>query len=393
VDDPDRSRLDNRAQAIHRRVLKLDSHVDVLIRGETSAPLPRSDLDKLRRGGIDVIALAVAVGPGPRSPEGVAAARASAHAKLRVIQAFIATSSAHVAVALCHDDIERIHDHGKIAVIKSFLNARALGHSLDGIDDFYRAGVRLFGLVHVGHNDFADSSRPIAGPDEEFHGLSPLGQRAIGKLNRLGVIIDVSQLTPRGVLQTLQLSHAPVVASHSAVRALVDDVRNLSDLELDAIKANGGVVQITAFNSFLVRPPADYPDRIRALRIQYGLTPDFPNRPLGHNDDADSLPRSFRHAFFREMSELYPKASVKDYVDHIDYVVKRIGIDHVGIGTDFNHGAGILGFQNESEALNVTRELVRRGYDEPQIARIWGGNFLRVFAAVEAVSCRMRLLS
>jgi membrane dipeptidase len=386
--------LDARARAIHEHVLTLDSHVDVLVPGSASEYGPgekdRADLDKLRRGGIDAVAFAIAVGPGPRTAEGVATARAEADAKLEVIKSFVKDNSAHVALALSSEDIRKIHQQGKIAVIESFLNARSLGSNLQGIDEFYNAGVRLFGFVHAGNNDFADSSRPIGEPAQEFHGLSPLGRQAVTELNKLGIIIDISQLTPEGVLQTLRLSKAPVVASHSAVRALVNNTRNLSDKELDAIGVNGGVVQVTPFNAYLVPPPADYHEKLRALRARFGLVPDFADGPIGFIQGADALPTERHQAFIRELTALYPKASVKDYVDHIEYIIKRIGIDHVGIGTDFNHGAGIVGFTDESEALNVTRELVRRGYDEAQIAKIWGDNFLRVFSEVESVSRRLR---
>jgi membrane dipeptidase len=386
--------LDARALAIHKQVLTLDSHVDVIVPGAPSEYGPgekdRADFDKLQRGGIDAVALAIAVGPGPRTAEGVAAARAEADSKLAVIRGFISKNSDHVALALTAADVRQIHQQGKIAVIESFLNARSLGKNLDGIDEFYKAGVRLFGLVHAGNNDFADSSRPIGEPQQEFHGLSPLGKQAVVKLNRLGVIIDVSQLTPDGLLQVLKLSKAPVVASHSAARGLVDNTRNLSDQELDAIKANGGVVQVTAFNAYLVRRPADYSDKVRALRARFGLTPDFPDTPVGFISGAEALSTEQHQAFVLQLSALYPKASTEEYVDHIEYIAKRIGVDHVGIGTDFNHGAGIVGFEDESEAPNVTRELLRRGYDEAAIAKIWGGNFLRVFDEVEAVSHKQR---
>jgi membrane dipeptidase len=391
--DPD---LDVRARVIHERILKLDSHVDVIVPGAPSEYGPgqkdRADLDKLRRGGIDAIAFAIAVGPGPRTSEGVAAARAEADSKLVVIRNFVNDNPARVALALSAEDVRNIHKQGKIAVIESFLNARSLGKNLNAIDDLYAAGVRLFGFVHAGNNDFADSSRPTGDPAQEFHGLSPLGKQAVAKLNKLGIIIDVSQLTPDGLRQTLQLSKAPVVASHSAVRALADNTRNLSDPELDEIRANGGVVQVTAFNAYLVPAPTDFRAQVQALRAQYGLTPDFPDRPIGYIEGYGSLSADRQHAFTSAVSALYPKASVKEYVDHIDYIVKRIGIDHVGIGTDFNHGAGIVGFDDESEAPNVTHELVRRGYNEAQIAKIWGGNFLRVFHEVEAVSRKLQKL-
>jgi membrane dipeptidase len=366
--------LDAQALAIHRRVLTLDSHVDVIVPGAPSEYGPgqqdQASADELRRGGVDAVALAIAVGPGPRTAEGIAAARSEADAKLAVIKGFIKENSTQVGLALTAEDVRNIHAQGKIAVIESFLNARSLGRDLNGIDDFYRAGERLFGFVHAGNNDFADSSRPVGDSGREFHGLSPLGKRAVTKLNALGVIIDVSQLTPEGLLQTVRLSKAPVVASHSAVRALVDNTRNLSDRELDAVKANGGVVQVTAFNAYLVAPPADYHEKLRMLRVQSGLTLDFPDGPIGFIEGAETLPTERHQAFIRELKALYPKASVKEYVDHIDYIVKRIGIDHVGIGTDFNHGAGIVGFADESQAPNVTRELLRRGYDEAQIANI-----------------------
>jgi membrane dipeptidase len=338
--------LDARARAIHQRILVIDSHTDVLL--PTTAEtyyLPghasRVDLDRLKRGGLGAVAMAIAVGSGPRTAEGVAAARVEADAKLASIRAFLKEHSAQAALALSADDILRIHKDGKIAVIESFLNTRSIGSDLSAIDGFYRDGVRLFGFSHAGNNDFADSSRPSGEPAEEHHGLSPIGKQAVPKLNRLGVIIDISQLTPAGVLQVLELSKAPVIASHSNVRALIDNTRTLSDRELDAIKTNGGVVHVTPFNNYLRRNQAGAP---------------------------------------------VSRATVSDLVDHIDYIVKRIGIDHVGIGTDFNHGSGIDGFNDESEAPNVTVELLRRGYSEEQIAKIWGGNFLRVFRRVEEIA-------
>jgi membrane dipeptidase len=342
--------LDARARTIHQRILVIDSHTDVLL--PTTAEnlfLPghgsRVDLDKLKRGGVGAVAMAIAVGSGPRTAEGIAAARAEADAKLAAIRAFLKEHADQTALALSANDIVRLHKAGKIAVIESFLNTRSIGADLPSIDRLYGDGVRLFGFSHAGNNDFADSSRPSGEPAEEHHGLSPVGKQAVATLNRLGVIIDVSQLTPAGVLQTLELSKAPVIASHSNVRALIDNTRTLSDRELDAIKANGGVVHVTPFNNYLRRNQAGAP---------------------------------------------VSRATVSDLVDHIDYIVKRIGIDHAGIGTDFNHGSGIEGFNDESEAPNVTRELLRRGYNEEQIAKIWGGNFLRVFRRVEETARKLR---
>jgi membrane dipeptidase len=387
------SDLDARAQALNEKILNLDAHTDVLLESTPErywgpGHSSRTDVEKLTRGGVDVIALAISVGPGPRTPEGVAEARKEADTKLETIRKFVADNSGRVEIARSAADVGRINRAGKIAVIESFLNARSLGKDVTQIDVFYQAGVRVFGLTHAGNNDFADSSRPQKGEGQEHRGLSPLGKQAIARLNSLGIIVDVSQLTPDGVSHVLAITKAPVIASHSNARALIDNPRNLSDRELDAIKTNGGLVAATPFNAYLAKLPADFDAKVRALRQQHGLKAEHP--AFAYTDGADSLPRDKEEAFLRACQASYPKATLTDYVDHIDYLVKRIGIDHVGIGTDFNHGSGVEGFRDESEAANVTRELLKRGYTEEQIAKIWGGNFLRVFREVEVVAKKLR---
>lgn len=333
------------SEDVHRRVLVLDGHADVLL---PSTPerywLPgggsRVDLDHLTRGGVDAVVLSVAVGPGPRDAAGVRAARADADAKLAKIRAFAADNPGRVGIALSADDVERLAREGKVAVLIGFQNARSLGDDVGQIDRLYGEGVRVFGFNHAGHNSWSDSSRPSDEPVAEHGGLSDLGRRAVARLNDLGVLIDVSQLSSDAFAETLRLTRAPVAATHSNVRALVDNTRNLSDAELDAIKANDGVVQVTPFNSYLAQPGAAQ------------------------------------------------RATVSDYVDHIDYIARRIGWRHVGIGTDFDHGSGVTGFDSAAEAPNVTRELLRRGYTEDQVAAIWSGNFLRVLRAAEAARRR-----
>jgi len=364
-------------------------HTDVLLPGSPElnyAPghTSRTDLANLRIGHIGAIAFAIAVGPGPRTAEATRAARAEADAKLNWIQGFLKEHPDQVGLALSADDIQHIHAAGKVAVIESFLNARSLGTDLSGIDTFYNAGVRIFGLTHAGNNEWADSSRPTGDPAVEHHGLSLLGKQAVARLNELGIVIDVSQLTPEGLQQVVALSKAPVIASHSDVRALVDNTRNLSDEELNAIARQGGVVNVTPFNPYLRPLSADFDAKAAVLRQKFGLPPTTRHGPVGAEEGINTLPPERLKAFMKEFRDLMPKASLDDYLNHIDYIVKRLGIDHVGIGTDFNHGAGIVGFNDESESVNVTRELVRRGYSEVDIAKIWGGNFLRVFRQVEA---------
>jgi membrane dipeptidase len=385
--------LDARAQALNRKLLNLDAHTDVLIEstperywgpGHTS----RTDLAKLKKGGVDAIALSIAVGPGPRTPEGIAEARQEAEEKLAAIQRFVKDSKGRAEIALTAADVKRIHKQGKVAVIQTFLNARSLGRDVNGIDAFYKAGVRVFGLTHAGNNDFADSSRPRNGEGREHGGLSPLGREAIARLNALGAVVDVSQLTPEGVFQVLEITKAPVIATHSNVRSLVDNTRNLSDAELDAIKANGGVVSAVPFNAYIAKPPADFREKVADIRKLHGLPGTFP--ATSYTAGVETLPPRQQDSFNSAYQAIYPKATLADYVDHIDYLVRRLGVDHVGIGSDFNHGSGVPGFNDASEAVNVTRELLRRGYTEEQIAKIWGGNFLRVFAEAEEVAKKLR---
>ncbi|MEI9926725.1 MAG: membrane dipeptidase [Sphingomonas sp.] len=238
----------------------------------------------------------------------------------------------------------------------------------------------MFAFNHAGHNAFADSSRPWNEPESVNGGLSPLGRQGVKRLNDLGVLIDVSQLSTPALLQTLQLSRAPVVATHSSARALIDNTRNLSDAELDAIKANGGVVQVTPFSAYVHRQDADSLRKIAGIRARYGLPETF----KAPTDGLTALAPEREDAFLDEVSAAQTRGTLAEFVDHIDYISKRIGWQHVGIGTDFNHGSGVIGFDSEADAPNVTRELVRRGYSEAQIAAIWGGNFLRVLRAAEA---------
>lgn len=372
--------------AVHRQALTLDGHVDVLL---PSSPvryrLPdggsRADLTRLTEGGIDAVVLSVAVGPGPRDADGVRAARAEADAKLAQILALAADHPDRIGIAHSADDVERLVGEGRIAVLIGFQNARSIGDDVSQIDVFFGQGVRVFGLAHAGHNAFTDSSRPVDQPVSEHDGLSALGREAVVRLNDLGVLIDVSQLSTDAVLQTLALSRAPVVATHSNARALIDNTRNLSDAELDAIAAGGGVVLLTPFNAYLVAPDEAARERVRAIRVEYGLSPEF-NSP---NDGYGGLGER-QQPFLDALAAVLPRADVGNYVDHIDYIARRIGWEHVGIGTDFDHGAGVIGFDSEADAPNVTRELLRRGYTEDQVRAIWGGNFLRALRAAEGAA-------
>jgi len=264
----------------------------------------------------------------------------------------------------------------------------------------------------------------MAMPRDTVHnGLSPLGKQVIAEANKWGIMVDISHPAKTSNLQAMALSKAPVIASHSGVRALCDHSRNLDDEQLVSLKKNGGVAQIVAFSTYVKTPKPDSPERaaaLTALRKEFGL-PDAPAGGAGGPGGAGPggagpgggagpagagpgggggggtraalarLPEAQRAAFLTRMTALnqqYPpdRATVADFVNHIDYAVKKIGIDHVGISSDFDGGGGVTGWNDASETFNVTLELVKRGYTEPQIAKLWSGNLLRVLDDVQKVA-------
>jgi membrane dipeptidase len=379
--------LDRRVQEVHAAARPLDAHADILV--PTTPGIYRTadgesqlTVDKLVAGGMATVTLALQSPTGPATAEGIATARAEVDAKLARLRALEAQDSGRVAIARSAADIERIHAANKIAVLIGFQNAYALGDDVALVDRYVAEGVRVFAFNHAGNNAFADSSRPSVPGDEPHGGLSPLGREAVRRLNDLGVVIDVSQLTPRGVIETLELSRAPVIASHSAVRALVDETRSLLDEELDAIAAKGGVVHVPPFNTYIAPRPPEFVARLGELRASHGLPREF----RGALDDVNRLSGPARGEYTTAALAAVPRATLDDYLDHIDYVVKRIGVDHVGIGTDFDHGAGIVGYRDASEARNLTRALLARGYSADDVAKIWSGNFMRVLRAAEAAA-------
>lgn len=376
---------------VHHYALTIDPHLDILTDFNTvgndagTDTKGQFDLPKLERGDLDVATIALFAGTVKKTSENVAAARKEIDVKLAALRRFVSQHPDKLEFATTSSDLERIPAKGKHAILLSFLNAFALGKDLTQIPLLYREGVRVFGLVHAGNTDWADSSRPSAGygdkPDE-LGGLSSLGKQSVAELNRLGVIIDISQLTPAGVFQTIQLSRAPVIASHSAVRGRVDATRNLNNEELRAIAANGGVVSIVAFSAYL------HPSTEQAAAYKNNVWAPFGLKP---GDDAKSkldaaTYQKFQAAYREYSSNGYKYTTLADYLDAVDYAVRLIGIDHVGLGSDFNHGGGVTGYTSVGDAPNVTRELLKRGYSEEDIRKIWGGNFLRVFREVEATA-------
>ena len=385
-----------RAKAIHASALTLDAHADIEIPGKPSSYVGSDGLSKvapkkMRTGGLDAVVMAIAVGPMPRNAEGYAAAKALAQTKLEAVKALAADATNNSVIALSTDELITAHEEGKSALLLGFQNALILGTEIDGINTLFNSGVRVFALTHMGHNDFADSSRTLFDgdtgtrePDAEHGGLSTLGKAAVERINALGGIMDISQLSSQAALQAIELSITPVIASHSNVRALTSVSRNLSNEEIDRIGETGGVIHVAPFRGYLFNSSDPNMDsNIRAVRKESGIDEDYlyPFELYWEIDDID-----LKKDFLTRISALLGPIGLKEMIDHIDYVAKRIGVDHVGIGTDFNHGSGIEGFDDASEALNVTVELLKRGYSEEDIKKIWGGNFIRVWQAAEAKS-------
>lgn len=369
------------------QTIAFDPHVDLPATASSPEwsgqvdPTSQFDLERARRGGLNAVGIALFVPQGERTPAARTEAQWGLLARHAAIRAVSSRNPGLAEQALTPDDLRRIARSGKVAIVETLLNTWPLGDDLDAFDRWYARGVRFVGFVHAGNNQFADSSRPALPRGEkpdEHGGLSPLGKAAVKRLNDLGAVIDVSQLSDVAFDQVLMLSRAPVVATHSVVRARVDVPRNLSDTQLDALAARNGVVAINAFSAYL-RPDSEATrEGIAALQREFGIAATG-NAQLTPDRQAEYTKRYYA------LRGKEPKAALSDLVDAIDYAVRRIGIDHVAISSDFNHGGGVTGWADVGETRNVTAELRRRGYTSAQIEQLWSGNLLRVWqAAIDA---------
>jgi membrane dipeptidase len=391
--------LTQRARAIHDRVITLDTHVDINP-GNFQVGTPnykdrlgtQVNIPKMEEGGLDAAFLIVYVGQNPSfTAEDYARAHQQAIDKFESIHRLAKEIAPdRVALALTPDDVRRIAREGKKAILIGVENGYPIGEDLSNIRRFADLGARYLSLAHNGHSQLSDSNTGEQEGQWKWNGLSPLGEQAIGELNKWGVMIDISHPSKASMMRTLALTKAPIIASHSAVRALCNHSRNLDDEQLLALKKNGGVVQLVAFNNYVKEAAPDSPERARAvaaLREEFGLPATGGGRAGMARMDSTK-----RVAYMQRMQELNkqfpppPRATVRDFVDHIDYAVKLIGIDHVGISSDFDGGGGVEGWSDATETFNVTLELVRRGYTEEQIAKIWSGNLLRVMGEVQKIA-------
>lgn len=339
--------LVERARAIHERVMTLDTHVDIPFNFASSEHDPldaeaQVNLQTMRSGGLDNVFFIVYVGQELRNDRTYLGARADALTKFDAIHRLVDLYPDEIGLATTAGQARQLYAEGKLVAMIGVENGFSIGQDLSALAEFKARRAAYFGLVHNGHNDIADSAQAqerFADVPSEHEGLSDFGYQVVDELNRLGILVDISHASKQSMLDATRHSAAPVIASHSSVNGVYVHPRNLDDEQLLAIQENGGVVQIVAFDTYL-------------------------NEGRG-------------------------TASVSELVDHIDYTVELIGVEHVGISSDFGGGGGIAGWNGADETFNVTLELVRRGYSEEEIGMIWSGNVLRILEQAENLAARL----
>ena len=417
---PAEAALIAKAKGIHDRVIKLDTHNDINVRqftpecNYTMRLTTQVNLPKMVEGDMDVSFMIVYVGQGPLTPAGYENAYRDAVAKFDAVHRLTETIAPNtIRLALTPDDVVNLHRKGLRVAVIGVENGYSIGTDIKRVKEFYDRGARYMSLAHNGNSQLADSNTGEAQGFLYNNGLSPLGREVIAELNRLGIMIDLSHPSKGANLEAMRLSKAPVLASHSSVRALANVSRNMDDEQLLALKKNGGVIQIVGLGTYLRSDPAERAPALTRLRQEFGVTTgggrgnaanaaqacpiEAPRTtPAAQtstepNPSIAALSADKRAEYEKRLAEIDAKwpaarASVKDLVNHIDYAVKLIGIDHVGISSDFDGGGGIDGWNSAAEAFNVTLELTRRGYSESQIAKLWSGNLLRVWRDVEKVA-------
>ncbi|PCE63930.1 dipeptidase [Sediminicola luteus] len=410
TEKPSEETMEEKAVRIHKNVITIDTHDDFNVanftdsinytqRLDTQVNLPNMD-----DGGLDVSWLIVYTGQGTLDAEGYAKAKENAMAKFDAIHRLCKEIAPdQIELAVNSEEVRRIHKSGKKVAMIGVENAYPIGLDMSNFQKYYDLGARYISLSHNGHSQFCDSNTGEENDEWLHNGLSDLGKEAVVEMNRLGIMIDVSHPSKESMKQMIALSKAPIIASHSSARALCNHSRNLDDEQLQLMKENGGVVQTVAFSSYLSTEKHEARDAYMK-EIKQAVADSMQVKWLKSRAEFATLTEAEKEAFMG----YYPKVNkiaeakaakdsnapegvtVADFVDHIDYMVEKIGIDHVGISSDFDGGGGIGGWNDASETLNVTKELVKRGYTEEEIAKLWGENLLRVLDEVEAIAKKLQ---
>jgi len=373
------------ANALHERIFTIDTHTDTPLNfldesfdigkeNDWETTRSRIDFPRMQKGGLDAAFFAVFLGQGPTTEKGYVESYTRSRRIFNGINDALEKYPDQAELALTAEDGYTIEDKNKRAVYIGLENGYPIGTYINRVDTFYNLGARYITLCHTRNNQICDSSTDLDGPEHE--GVSAFGEQVIERMNELGMIIDVSHISDAAFYDVLEMSEAPVMASHSCARAICNNPRNLSDSMLLALKENKGVIQICILSDYLKTPPPN-PERdsaFQAIRVRFNYFQDL--TPQERNEARKA---------WREADRAFPKdlATVSDIVNHIDHVVQTIGVDYVGIGTDFDGGGGVADCKDASEMGKITQELVKRGYSDKAIEKIWGGNFMRVFKIVE----------
>ncbi len=390
--------LEAKARTIHEAVITIDTHDDIPLNFATEEVDPLNadrqvNLEKMRAGGLDLGFFIVYVGQTERTEENYRAAADAAMTKFNAIRRMTEEMYPHlIELAYTAEDVNRIHESGKLVAAIGIENGYVIGRDLSLLKRYYELGARYITLAHGGHNDISDSATPRQnlGDDVEEHGgLSLFGDQVVAEMNRLGIMVDVSHVSKKAALDVMRVSQTPVIASHSSMHALAPHPRNMDDEVLTALRDNGGAIQTVALGSFVKVQPPERAEALDRLRDAVGF-----QGSSGGGESEGTVGMSAEERFqyevgLEDLDRRYPPADVTDFVDHIDYSVNLIGIDHVGISSDFDGGGGIEGWQDASETFNVTLELVKRGYAEEEIRKLWGGNLLRVWREVERFAAEL----
>lgn len=397
-----------KAKQIHERVITLDTHCDINIKNFTDTINYTQDLDnqvtlpKMKAGGLDVAWFIVYTGQDTLTDSGFEKAYDNAISKFEAIDRLVSEYAPNeIELAVTSADVKRIVNSGKKVAMIGIENGYPVGNDIANVEKFYTMGARYMSLAHNGHSQLSDSNTGEEDNVWLHNGLSELGKEVVVEMNRVGMMIDISHPSKEAIRQMIELSKAPVIASHSSARALCDHSRNLDDEQLKWVKENGGVVQTVAFKSYL--NTEKYEARNEKLREIEKTVLDSLGVTWMERKEINNLSSEERDAYItkyikmkeivenksKTMEDLPPAVNVADFVNHIDYLVDTIGIEHVGISSDFDGGGGIEGWSDASETENVTIELVKRGYTEEEISQLWSGNLLRVLDEVQNVASEM----
>ena len=374
-----------KAHQIHLEALTIDTHIDTPIH-LNSDPLfdlskyhdsrkkgsGKVDFPRMKKGGLDAAFFIVWTAQGERNPQGYQKVKAKALDIFDLIHYNVSKNSNLAELAYSTNDIYKIVKSKKRAILIGMENGYPIGKDLSLVKKFYDLGARYITLCHTKDNDICDSSTD----ESEDNGLTEFGEKVVREMNRLGIMIDVSHISDKSFYDVIKISKTPVIASHSCCRALCNHPRNMTDDMIKLLAQKGGVIQLTLVNEY-IKTPKQNPQRDSALvklKKRFGDYSKLSPKELGELENA-----------FSELNKKFPQSmvTVEDFVNHIDHVVKLVGVDFVGIGSDFDGGGGINGVYDVSEMENITLELIKRGYSDEDIKKIWGENLLRVFTEVE----------